>query len=188
MATKIHRKASQLLDEVVVEFGRDQTALFLPGSRKPCHVCLLPVGDVLDGEKDQRRAASSRMDLPRIQDHRAVADRRKVVVHGIILEYGLARQKLFQQFTQDWNIPLAVTQTEQNFPLRILIGNLEGTIETSSRSDDSKFRIENQPFAHRFHDRLCQVSPLLSFIQAAFDGIDIKERHQDTETFCSSVQ
>jgi hypothetical protein len=94
-------------------------------------------------------------DLPRVKQHRATSDPRKVSLDFEAFHHPVLRDNLLQEQPEFRDVPHAVVKVIDFAPLRDLARHLEGQVEGAAGSDDAQIPIEHQEgLADGVHDGL----------------------------------
>ena len=96
---------------------------------------LLPLGDVLDGQKNDPFFSRPPLNLPGIQKHDALANGGKIVLNFIVVEGCLLGQDGFQQFPQFGDVPLLIAQVIDQLSYRLFRIYLKDFIERTADGD-----------------------------------------------------
>ena len=116
---------------------------------------LLALGDVLDGEHDERRKPGGLREAARIQEHDARADLRESVAHLEVINPLLLRQQLLEQRAQRGDVPLPVAEVVNQPPLGLLQRHAEAFAKRAARRLHAQPRIQHhERHAHAGHDAL----------------------------------
>ena len=67
-------------------------------------------GNVLDGQQNQICLVTAIVQPPGVEQHRARTDVGKIVLDLVIVEFAVGWQKLIEQSSQGWNVPLTLAK------------------------------------------------------------------------------
>src|ERR1700681_3065799 len=101
-------------------------------------------------------------DFTGIQEHRALADAREIMLDFVVFRGSLLGNNFSEQQTKLRNIPLTVSEVVQEFALRVVGIDFERQVERSARSNNPKILIEHdERFSNRIDDSVRKYPGIL---------------------------
>src|SRR2546427_3397856 len=104
--------------------------------------CLLPRGDVVDGEEDQAPRLMLRLHRARVQEHRLGFDAGGVVLQPELAKPDVLLEHLRERFPQCWEAPPAVSHFVDEMGDRLLGRELERLVEQPAGPRDTQIGVE----------------------------------------------
>src|SRR6202789_1253434 len=138
-----------------------------------CPFCQLPLGDVMEGENDQRIPDSRQS--ARVK-HKCPSSGRKFAVDLDSLEFMSSRKSCFHGFPHFGGFPFVVPQLADRNALRLISRNPKYRIEGLVRRPYLQFSVENNHgINYRVEDPLCVFPFVDGLLDTCAKGRDIRE-------------
>ncbi len=146
------------------------------------------LGDVVDGQQNPIGSDGGVAQAAGVEQHRALAQLRELMVHLEIIESVILREDFLEQRPQPGNVPLAIAQVV-NEPADGFFGRHPKVfIEGAARAAHAQGTVQHQQrLAHRVHGGLSEVKSRLDAL-VSLDLIDVHQHRTAPSTLLSSVR